>query len=46
MPFVVKTSTLSYEQVKAGRTLCVSEAEVKDTNGKAVAIAQVTYARL
>ena len=32
--------------IKAGRTLCVSEAEVKDTNGKVVAIAQVTYARL
>jgi uncharacterized protein (TIGR00369 family) len=32
--------------IKTGRTLCVSEAEIKDMNGKLVAIAQVTYARL
>ncbi len=32
--------------IKTGRTLCVSEAEVTDMNGKVVAIAQVTYARL
>jgi len=32
--------------VKTGRTLCVSEAELTDMNGKLVAIAQVTYARL
>ena len=32
--------------IKSGRTLCVSEAEVTDMNGKLVAIAQVTYARM
>ena len=32
--------------IKTGRTLSVSEAEIKDMNGKLVAIAQVTYARL
>jgi len=32
--------------VKIGRTLCISEAELTDENGKVVAIAQVSYARL
>ena len=32
--------------VKLGRTLCVAEADLLDTKGQKVAIAQATYARL
>ena len=32
--------------VKLGRTLCVAEADLLDTNGRKVAVAQATYARL
>jgi len=32
--------------IKVGRTLCPTEAEIRDEEGKLVAVAQVTYIRL